>query len=169
MPDKPTPLPDYEQLCDQVGRARGIDPEAIAALAAVRALGLRATSAIDAGLAHDDMTEGRLRVLSMLLDVEAAKPSELAQQSGVTKGTITGLVDGLEADGLVRRVASKADKRSTLVSLTAAGRKRVSAMLPDHLQRLSAMMAELTKWERKALIRLLRKVDDGIASLADSA
>jgi MarR family 2-MHQ and catechol resistance regulon transcriptional repressor len=47
--------------------------------------------------------------------------SELSEQTLVTKGTLTGVLDRLVAKGLIRRDAIRKDRRYTKVSLTAKG------------------------------------------------
>jgi DNA-binding MarR family transcriptional regulator len=47
--------------------------------------------------------------------------SEIAEATVITKGGITGIVDRLEARGLVQRVASREDRRSILIHLTDKG------------------------------------------------
>jgi MarR family transcriptional regulator, 2-MHQ and catechol-resistance regulon repressor len=47
--------------------------------------------------------------------------SEVAEKTLITKGGITGVLDKLEARGLVRRMPSRDDRRSILVRLTARG------------------------------------------------
>ena len=42
---------------------------------------------------------------------EGQSPFDLARQSGVTRATMTGLVDGLERDGLVTRDRCPTDRR----------------------------------------------------------
>ncbi|MFJ1648130.1 MarR family winged helix-turn-helix transcriptional regulator [Streptomyces sp. NPDC088258] len=46
---------------------------------------------------------------------------ELAQAAGVSSRNVTGLVDTLERDGLVERVADRRDRRSVLARITPAG------------------------------------------------
>src|SRR5215831_11935747 len=47
--------------------------------------------------------------------------SELAEATLITKGGITGILDRLEARGMVQRVASRDDRRSILIRLTDKG------------------------------------------------
>ncbi|GAB3161985.1 MarR family winged helix-turn-helix transcriptional regulator [Microbispora hainanensis] len=47
---------------------------------------------------------------------------ELARAAGVSSRNVTGLVDTLERDGLVRRVPDPGDRRSVLAEITPAGR-----------------------------------------------
>ncbi|WP_211593356.1 MarR family winged helix-turn-helix transcriptional regulator [Microbispora sp. H10836] len=52
---------------------------------------------------------------------------ELARAAGVSSRNVTGLVDTLERDGLVRRVPDPGDRRSVLAEITPAGRDWVEA------------------------------------------
>ena len=72
-------------------------------------------------------------------------PSELAGRERVQRPTATGLVCRLEEAGLVLRAADPADGRSSLVSVTPAGRKllaagrtRKDAFLSERLDALGA-------------------------------
>jgi DNA-binding MarR family transcriptional regulator len=64
---------------------------------------------------------------------EAPQPmSSLAGFLGCDASNVTGLVDRLEARGLVRRAAAPEDRRAYRVRLTAAGRKLWKAILPHY-------------------------------------
>jgi DNA-binding MarR family transcriptional regulator len=115
-------------------------------------------------LASHDMSQGRFIVL-MMLNREPEKhfmPSQLAELCCVTKATMTGLIDGLERDGLVTRHPSSDDRRATFVSLSPAGLALLDRILPPHFERVAALMQDLSADERKELSRLLAKVRAGV-------
>jgi DNA-binding MarR family transcriptional regulator len=56
---------------------------------------------------------------------------DIAEMLDVTPRTVTGLVDNLERDGLVRRVDDPRDRRSVYAELTDKGRERVQAVWRD--------------------------------------
>lgn len=85
-------------------------------------------------------------------------PAELAAASGVTRATITGLVDTLERDGLVRRERKPTDRRMMSVVLTAKGEAFLRAALPGHFRLMSEVTRGLTGAERKTLVHLLQKI-----------
>ena len=58
--------------------------------------------------------------------------SELSAKVMITNGAITGLVDKLAAEGLVRRQSHPADRRAMLVKLTAHGRRNFLRMANRH-------------------------------------
>ena len=104
----------------------------------------------------------------MLLNLDPERrvsPSELAEMSRVTRATVTGLLDGLESDGLVQRVPLAEDRRSYSICLTPKGRSFMDGMLPDHFMRMAALMSGLTESERKSLVEILFKVRAGLVAL----
>ena len=64
-------------------------------------------------LAPHGLSEGRF-VLLFLLDAAPGglAPAVLAQQAGVSRATVTGLIDGLEREALVARQADASDRRA---------------------------------------------------------
>src|SRR6202167_1119619 len=61
-------------------------------------------------------------VLTTLTEAEGVSQQELAKRLYVTKGNISGLLDRLEAAGLVERRSTEADRRQYEIYLTPAGR-----------------------------------------------
>jgi MarR family transcriptional regulator, 2-MHQ and catechol-resistance regulon repressor len=64
--------------------------------------------------------------------------SEIAEKTLITKGGITGVLDKLEVRGLVRRMPSRDDRRSTLVRLTAKGVEFFRKFYPELVRRKRA-------------------------------
>ncbi|MCX7717772.1 MAG: MarR family transcriptional regulator [Candidatus Sumerlaeaceae bacterium] len=114
------------------------------------------------------LPSGRFVVMVSLLNApnQTATPSELADQLGVTRSTMTGLLDSLEREGLLERLpVSPDDRRCRAVRLTPAGVRKMEAVMPDHLQRVSALMKPLKPSERKTLARLLATIMKGLEAL----
>ncbi len=63
-------------------------------------------------------------VLTTLTEREGLSQQDLAQRLYVTKGNISGLIDRLEAAGLVERRALEGDRRSRAIFLTDEGRHK---------------------------------------------
>jgi DNA-binding MarR family transcriptional regulator len=70
---------------------------------------------------------------------------DLGEKTLITKGTLTGVVDRLEAKALVRRVASPNDGRSQMVQLTKAGEKLFAKVFPAHLCHLEQVFSGLSQ------------------------
>lgn len=81
----------------------------------------------------------------------------------MTRATVTGLLDGLEEDGLVERSHRTDDRRSVSVTITKKGLGMIEKMLPDHYARIGTLMKKLTRQEKKQLTVLLGKVREGVA------
>jgi DNA-binding MarR family transcriptional regulator len=161
-------IPDYQRLCELSRRLPTLDPEAVYAFATTHAVGVEVEAALRCSLAKQGISEGRLRLLGILLDrPDAATHSELAEESGVTKGTITGLVDGLEREGYVQRQPDAQDRRVSRIALTPAGEAYLDKILPGHLSRLSRVMSGLSAAEQRLLVTLLRKLHAGLPALHD--
>jgi DNA-binding MarR family transcriptional regulator len=71
---------------------------------------------------------------------------------------VTGLVDSLEAAGLVRRQSHPEDRRVSLVDLTDKGVSVLDNLMPDHLRGEEEMLATLTEQEQQTLLELLEKI-----------
>jgi DNA-binding MarR family transcriptional regulator/cytochrome c556 len=67
------------------------------------------------------LTPAQFDIVATLGNTPGLSFRELGERTLITKGTLTGVVDRLEARGLVERVASDHDRRSVTVRLTAAG------------------------------------------------
>ena len=156
-------IPDYGRLCALTERVPELDPDDVMTVVLLRSVADELAAQLQADLSQHDISEGRLRVLANLLDHDGpATHSELAQASGVTKGTITGLVDGLEREGFVRRHACSTDRRVSHIELTDTGERVLRAILPGHLRRLSELVGVINKTEQRTLLRLLKKFRTGL-------
>ena len=84
--------------------------------------------------------------------------SELSRRLMVTNGNLTALVERLAQEKLIRRAASPSDKRMSIISLTAAGKRTLDAMTPAHRQWITDMFAGVSAEERDQLYALLGKL-----------
>ena len=85
-------------------------------------------SRIEGALAEVGLSGAKLAALTQL--VEAGEPvslGELAAQCACVRSNITQLVDRLEGEKLVRRVADASDRRSLRAAITPLGRERQAA------------------------------------------
>ena len=82
----------------------------------------------------------------------------LAEQLGLTPGTVSVRIDRLVATGLARRHPDPASRRRTLIVPTPAGRDLFERVLPSHLATEDRLLAALTDDERTQLAGLLRTV-----------
>jgi MarR family transcriptional regulator, organic hydroperoxide resistance regulator len=96
-----------------------------------------------------------MATLHMLGDA-AMTMRELAESIGLEPSNLTGIVDRLEARGLVERQSSPDDRRIKRVTLTRAG-SAVRRRLIERLQRPTPWMLTLSRTDQKQLLAILRK------------
>ena len=125
--------------------------------------------ALDACLSKHGLLQGRWWVLILLMreDSRDSTPSALAEKAGVTRATMTGLIDGLEQNGLVERVYTKDDRRSVLIRLTDAGQDKLDAVMPDYYRRVRKCMQALDDEKRAQLQQILELINAGIPALIE--
>jgi DNA-binding MarR family transcriptional regulator len=80
----------------------------------------------------------------------------LAASIGFDTSTIAGVVDRLEARGLLLRQVAPQDKRVRLLTLTREGSALLAAAVPGMLRAQERMLAPLLKAERAEFMRMLR-------------
>jgi DNA-binding MarR family transcriptional regulator len=99
-----------------------------------------------------------LVTLMRIADGRGVSQKRLADEIGVTPGTISVRVDHLVAEGLAERRADPESKRSSLVALTERGRAVFERVAPAHLANERRLLASLSDEDRRALVGLLRKL-----------
>ncbi len=123
---------------------------------------LRAGAAVqahlDARLAQAGLSVPRLAALSVLRAGDPLPLSQVAERLACVKSNITQLVDRLEADGLVRRIADPNDRRSRLAELTAAGRTACDAGMRLREQAEQELLARLEDEDVRTLAVLMDKL-----------
>jgi len=106
------------------------------------------------------LSEGRMSVLFRLRKAPEQRMamSELAYWCSTTPRNITGLVDNLERDGLVRRVPDPEDRRSVQAQLTPAGMEKIDALWRVSIEAQTVVTNKFSKEELKQLRHLCLKL-----------
>lgn len=158
-------LPRYECLLEAARELTDLEPYATEVFVHIMRTGDEAFRISEAHLAQHDITQGRFGVLMALwgnCQREGREtplgPAEIAERTGVTRATVTGLVDTLERAGLVARTPNSDDRRMTSVALTRAGESVLAKLLPEHFRQMAWLMGTLSESERRTLVQLLAKV-----------
>jgi DNA-binding MarR family transcriptional regulator len=110
------------------------------------------------------MTYPRMRVLQVLSGRGPSIMRALGDELCVTARGVTSLVDGLEAEGLVRRQPHPTDRRATLVDLTDAGRAFAQEHFEAHAEHAAALFAQLDPDDQRALLRIVRQLTESLQS-----
>ena len=79
------------------------------------------------------LTSAQFDVIATLGDTTGMPCAELSDKTLVTKGTLTGVLDRLEARGEIERVPSETDRRSIIVRLTPKGKRLFQRVFPAHI------------------------------------
>lgn len=113
-------------------------------------------------LAPHDLTWTAWVVLWVVWIWEDIETRHLAEEAGISKGTLTGVMNTLKGRNLVDRRTHPHDGRRVLVSLTRTGRALMRELFPIFNAAEAEVVAPLTDKEVKALTTALRKVVMGI-------
>ncbi|MFB5674878.1 MarR family winged helix-turn-helix transcriptional regulator [Paenibacillus terreus] len=115
---------------------------------------------MNSDLAKRGASQGRVIVLSLLSRnaPHDMTPSELAQLADVTRGTMTGLIDGLERDGMIERVAHKGDRRMVTVRLKEDGQAFLDDILPYYKNLFKELLSDFTEEDHEMMRQLLAKM-----------
>ena len=111
----------------------------------------------DFGDSVSDLPPGRVGILLIIDANPGVTQTRLAQAVGLDRSTLVGVLDALEARGLVERRRGK-DRRTNGLLLTRAGRARVTELkrrIRVHERRVAA---RLTAEEKTQLLALLSKL-----------
>jgi len=178
-------LPRYECLLEAAKEFPDLDPSAAEAFLHLLRTADEAFGVTESHLSSFHISQGRFGVLMLLWrssQPRAAKlmgaddcvsgprtPAELADAAGVTRATMTGLIDTLERDGYVVREPDPSDRRMLSVRLTAKGEQFLQEFLPGHFRIVAAAMSTLSEAERKTLVGLLVKIQQHASILRTDA
>ena len=160
-------LPTDQTLGEFSRRYPNMNPSALKTCAVLLRTGSDLLTAFEKILANHGLSQGRFLTMIVMNRTpdEEVNPSTLAEKVGVKRATMTGLLDGLERDGLIERLAHRQDRRKIGVRLTVKGRQVLDEMLPDYYRSIAKLMVNLTEKERLDLMSLLGKVNRGLSSL----
>jgi DNA-binding MarR family transcriptional regulator len=138
-----------------------LDTSPVAVVARIGRAGALLDRGLNANFARFGLNRTSWDVLASLRRVGAPyrrSPTELYRALMRTSGGMTHLVDRLERERLVERVADPDDRRGLLVGLTRKGRALVGRVGPSHLETERSLLAALSEDEQAELARLLRKL-----------
>jgi DNA-binding MarR family transcriptional regulator len=89
---------------------------------------------------------------------------ELAAAIGYDKTRLIGLLDSLEAEGLITREPDPSDRRARVVRITAKGRRRHAAAVTAIRAMEEELLADLSAGERDVLLAVLPRLSMGTSA-----
>lgn len=162
--DDPTTSPPLLDDAVTPGHERGADEEALpsanqAVVWLFRAYNA-AMSELAASLRPRGLSPSAFHVLQTLAGSGEGElePCELANRLLVSRPSITGLIDTLEAKSLVSRRPHPIDRRRVLVALTEEAHTLIAEHTPEHEECLRRVAGHLSDAEMRTLTALLRKI-----------
>lgn len=163
-------VPKYENLRAAASRYPDLDPSSSAAFLLLLRVASDLLAQAEDYLALHELSQARFTVLMLLYRVIEVpqNPCEIARKAGVTRATMTGLIDGLVREGLVSRKTVETDRRMLEIELSAKGKKFLEGVMPGYFRLIRKNMSGLAHQERERLIELLTKLG-ATAQLPDEA
>lgn len=110
-------------------------------------------------LSCKNIQQSRFFILILLLrNPDGMTLSKLAYGIGVSKPTMSGLIDRMYKDELLDRKESEKSRREVVISISEKGRNLINSLLPEHYDIVSNLMENLTEEDYKDLKRILSKI-----------
>jgi MarR family transcriptional regulator, organic hydroperoxide resistance regulator len=104
------------------------------------------------------LSPAQLHLLRALAETPRSRIGELAEAAGVAPPTATRMLDGLERDGIVRRMPAADDRRAVEVELTGPGERILATRERELAKRRREVFASLSSRERRETERVLRRL-----------
>jgi DNA-binding MarR family transcriptional regulator len=114
-----------------------------------------------------DLDRSAYGIMCRLADEGPQRLGSLASAFGLDPSTITRQVQALEKAELVQRRSDEDDRRASIVDLTEEGSTVLAHTRAYRRERLEEVFGDWTETDRDELARLLTKVNDSIAALAE--
>ena len=121
-------------------------------VAFVRAFGLHRPDETPCGA---PVPVSEAHALAVLADRGPMPQRELGQLLGLTKSTISRLVDQLERHGWARRQTGEDDTRQRLVELTTEGRKAAAEIAARRAERMAQVLEQIPEGDRAGVLAAL--------------
>ncbi|MDR2373813.1 MAG: MarR family transcriptional regulator [Bifidobacteriaceae bacterium] len=121
-----------------------------------------------AARADSILTPQQIRVVGLLALNGPMRSSQVAAALGVSRSTMTGLLDRLENGGLVVRAVDPADARGRTAEATERGRQALSELLRTKMVAPDRVVRRLNVEELEGLLTGFRAVLREVRALAES-
>jgi DNA-binding MarR family transcriptional regulator len=112
------------------------------------------------------VTAARLSALSVVVFAGPVTLGRLASAEQVRPATISGIVSGLEREGLVRRRRDARDGRVQWVQATAKGRRVLARARRRRIEAFASRLTDLTESELATLVKAARLIERAVARTA---
>ena len=148
------------------GQPAAPTPDTVRLMEQFRAIAHASHNRTNARMSAAGLSLPRFRVLEALASGGRLRMNELSTALGVVPRTVTTIIDALENDRMVARLADPADRRATLVQITEEGLSQLRRLRALRDAAAAELFEVLTPAEKQQLARLLRRLQ--AAADADS-
>jgi len=126
---------------------------------------------ITKGLASQfGLTGPQLTVIKLLETFENLSLSSLSERIRAQNSTVTGIIDRMERESLVRRERSTADRRVVHISLSEKGQKLAKQIQVEPMEIFRGALQSLSHAELRDLLRIMNKLQRYVRThVADGA
>lgn len=104
------------------------------------------------------LTAVQFAVLSANRRLGPSSMSDLGKATAIDAATVRGIIERLQARGLIELQTNPEDRRKVVVQLTATGNALVEQVTPTAARISELTMSDLSEVERVAVLYLLRKL-----------
>ena len=108
---------------------------------------------------YSDITNNDMHIIEAIGVEEPRNMSQIAHRLGVTVGTLTTNMNGLDRKGYIKRERSEKDKRVVYILLTEKGKKAFYHHRDFHKKMIKAIVRDLNEEEMEILYRCLVNLD----------
>lgn len=99
------------------------------------------------------------RLVAVIAEVDAINQADIGERTRMDKVTVSRAAIALVGRGLLARAPNATDKRSHLLSLTAAGRELYALVAPKALELEQRIFASFAPAELEGFMAMLRRID----------
>lgn len=131
------------------------EPQGLTVVDALAQLAFATHEALTRVAAAEQLSVTQLRVLGILRD-RTPTMADIADRLGLDRSSVTGLIDRAEKRGLLERAPSPVDARSTIVRITAEGRRVGRGLEAGVDEALGDLLSGSSAADREALVRVTR-------------
>lgn len=150
-------IPKREIFNEYSSRFPGINADAVETCITLLRTASDISKILDEHFFKYDISEGKFTILMLLYrqsDYQLT-PISLSQKAEVTKGTMTGLITGLQNQGFIEKIPNPCDQRGYFVRLSSKGLCLLEEILPIHYTLIAKLMSGLEDGQLKELTSLL--------------
>lgn len=117
------------------------------------------------GMAQEfGLTGPQLTVIKLLESFDNLSLSSLSERIRAQNSTVTGIIDRMEREGLVRRERSTVDRRVVHIKLSEKGQKLAKQIQVEPMEIFREALMGLTQADLRDLLRIMNKLQKFVRS-----